>query len=732
MNVPLYEFTGEETARPRRKWLLAVWLCPAVVAAAWGLVVLQRRGAEAQVQECFDLKTDLRLRVIAAIARVPEVPEEALQLLSLYPRMEQIDLSRTTTVAGGLRSLVLIDELRVLDLRDCAWVDDQQAEWLAELNGLERLDLSGTPITDAGLRSVSALPRLRELRFEGCQGVTDAGLEICAGMTQLSQLWPGGAGYSIDGLSAFRERRRDLNLQLQACDVVGRPRNEVEWTMGDFFGPAMHSEPAVQFVPFSMYRFDANPVAEQGVTMSLSADADIEALRKLLRFQHDWRNSTFEVRFLFDALGQVKVENYEEHIEEKWTFLQLRGPAAGRSLAKVFPLTPRLSELRLEETNIATDEFPFELVPPGLRRLTITVPASKVESLSTSLSRDEERLKRDRAGDKSSAISALFLQRLSQHAALEHLSLNDVSIDGIEPAEDIDAPADVFPVELVLPGLRTLHIENTAVSPALMRILSEHGALKELHLTDVDADGVDPSELAAEDATKVQYMDVSDISHRYGSDETGTYVQIQGPVAGRSLAKVLALTPPLIVLNLQEMTIATDQFPIERVSSKLRRLTIANSTISESFLRELSQHPALEELSLKNVVIDGHDVLAETTIRAEDLPSDRWFPRLQSLSIREMPVSESFLRILSQHPALEGLSLSDVAFQGVDDSDPALGRFQSLRWMHLTNVTVDGVAITDPAVNPLIMRLREQLPGVNLNVYTTSEDGDLQSHDLGE
>jgi hypothetical protein len=51
--------------------------------------------------------------------------------------------------------------------------------------------------------------------------------------------------------------------------------------------------------------------------------------------------------------------------------------------------------------------------------------------------------------------------------------------------------------------------------------------------------------------------------------------------------------------------------------------------------------------------------------------------------------------------------------------------------MHLADVTVNGVALMDPASEPLILRLREQLPQVNLNVYTISEDGSWQSHDLG-
>jgi hypothetical protein len=362
----------------------------------------------------------------------------------------------------------------------------------------------------------------------------------------------------------------------------------------------------------------------------VSTTKDIQALSDLLRFKQNWGSG---------HRSQISHGGYVEHIEQTWSSLALHGPAAGRSLATAFPLTPKLTALSLHDTTITTEEFPFDLLPAGLCRVSIN----------------------------NMPISASFLRRLSQHTALEQLSLTAVAVDGLDLSEQSDAPADDTAIELLLPGLRTLYIENTPVSESLMRILSQHTALKELWLSDVDREGVDPAEPAIGHGTTVEWMRMADVRFDHIGDETRPYVELRGPAAGGWLAKLLPLMPDMSVLELREIPIRAEAFPYDLVPPGLRRLHIANAQINESFFRGLSPHTALEDLWLREV-------------------------------------------------AVEGVDLTDLAF----------GHFTTLRTMHLTDVTVDGVDLTDLALEPLTARLREQLPRTWVSISSSTSDKQIE------
>ncbi|MGD9858248.1 MAG: leucine-rich repeat domain-containing protein [Planctomycetaceae bacterium] len=633
MSGTLYEFAAAEPRRPRKKWLTGVLLCPAVAAAAWGLFVLERKRADALVQESFRLEVDVENRVFVAMAEAAELSEECVSSLVNYPRLQMVGLSGTIKVGGGLRSLVDLEDLRVLDLRDCAWVDDEQAAWFGEMTNLKRLDLSGTRITDAALRTLRDLPNLSFLGLEGCRGVTDAGLQVCADMRRLRVLRPGGAGYSTDGLLSLRDRRRDLFLLVQRPDVRGRDSER------------------------------SSSSAEISATCS-SATGLITSFR-----------------------GGLARDGDVDDMDANWTGVGLHGGAAGPCLEKLFPLAPQLAELSLEKTTVAGEDFPFHLIPEGLRSLEI----------------------------KNSAVSESFLRRLSQHAALERLSLSAVTIDGIAIAD-----ADLYETE--------------------------------------DWESVNPVNAAA-----------------FGVKmPTVTSLSLRGPAAGRLLPTFLRFAPDVVILHLNGITIDAEDFPFDQLPSGLRRVDIAHAHVSESFLRRLSQRPALKRLSLYEADIDGvenasavldhsytfapiHPVdvtvydaevqtatsltlrgpaagrllatflplapklvnldLQETTIDTEDIPFDLLPPGLRRLDIFSAQTSESFWRVLSKHTALEWLELNKVSIDGVDLTDPAWGRLMTLRLFMLHDVTVNGVDLTNPAMEPLRTRLSEQLPDARVYTY---------------
>jgi len=389
MSDLLYEFAAEVPAGRRRKWPTALLACPVIAAAVWGIVVLERMRLEALLREAFELRTGFYNQVLIATSRVPEVRDEHLRFLARYPRLQKVDLSGT--ISGDLRSLREIDDLRVLDLRDCAWVDDEQSAHLAELTNLKSLSLSGTSITDAGLLAISKLPRLSNLSIERCQGITDAGLDICAEMNQLRSLWLSSGQYGTDGLLDLRKQRPDLFLQVKSFDGSGRPRDR------------LHTGTLVTFA----------------------------------LVDHRYHNR----RPNFHRLKSVSPT--EEPLDNSWTIVGLRGGASGRLLKKLLPLTPKLESLTLEDATIEPEDIPLELVPQQLRSLTL----------------------------KNVSVTEAFLRSLCRHTALKYLGCVNVAMDGVDPA----APAFedftmLHQMRLQDVTINEVELTEPAMRPLVMRL----------------------------------------------------------------------------------------------------------------------------------------------------------------------------------------------------------------------------------------------------------------------
>ncbi|MGD9854921.1 MAG: hypothetical protein AB7U20_08210 [Planctomycetaceae bacterium] len=536
-----YEFPNEDPSievgagRPRRSWLIVLLASPLLVAAVWGIAVLERIRTETLARDAFNMETDTSDEVIAAISRFPVVRSESVALLANYPRLQLLDLSGTASLAGGLHSLRQLHNLRVLLLRNCTWVDDEQAACLAELQNLRHLNLSGTSITDAGLLAISKLPQLSGLRMEQCQNVTDAGLDICAGMDQLWYLEPGGAGYSVKGLFALRERRPDLNLQLQLTEFL---------------------EGVTQYfvigTPWDGLVEDLQTHGQSGVKCTLSTPADVAALRNLLRFKQQWEYRPYGDGAALRNVREGHESNYVEHIEQTWGALELHGPAAGEALATVLPLTPKLVELTLHNTTISSDEFPVQLLPQGLHRLHL-VSMAVSQPLLQRLSHDSHVRQLDLSQvrvDEIDKISARFgnvtafgempiagrADRQAEHEPWTSLELHAKSVE--QPLEKLlplvpqlavlkfygaELNAEHFPFDLLPPKLR-LHATNSDVSDAFWQILGQTTALEHLVLFGVALKGVDLADPALGHLTSLQFLRLGDVTVN-GVDLTDTALE---------------------------------------------------------------------------------------------------------------------------------------------------------------------------------------------------------------
>lgn len=519
MSEPLYEFAAEQPVAPsRRPWVAAAILCPALAAAAWGVLILEQRRAHTLVLESFRLEVDVNNQVIVAAANVRELSEEMVRSLANYPRLQMIELAGTTQVEGGLRRVAEVDDLRVLNLRDCAWVDDEQAAWIGRMTNLKRLDLSGTRITDATLEVLRELPKLSILGLERCRGVTDAGLEICGDMPALKVLSPGGAGYSTDGLLDLRERRRDLHLWVLSPDAGGQ-----------------------------------------------LADHAPSAIPVVFTFQGAWR--------LDVSIAGLATDQDPSDVDATWRRVGLQGGNAIRCLERVFHLSPHLGQLTLVGTTLADEEFPFDQVPAGLHSIEIS----------------------------RTSVSLQFLEGLRERAALEWLHLTDVLLDGVPISEaKISYGSEPQPVDLINWGSR-------------------------------------------------------------GEQQMGTSLQLEGPGAGRALAKLLSFADEVTFLGLREIAADRNSFPFERLPPGLRRMAVEDSRADVSFWQALAEQTALERLELNR-----------------------------------------------------------VAVAGVDLDAPVWGRMATLRFLGLYDLTVNGAPLADRELEQLRRRLREILPHTSLDVYSTS------------
>ena len=117
----------------------------------------------------------------------------------------------------------------------------------------------------------------------------------------------------------------------------------------------------------------------------------------------------------------------------------------------------------------------------------------------------------------------------------------------------------------------------------------------------------------------------------------------------------------------------------------------------------------MEQIWLLKVAVNDANTFEGTGITDDGFLTNVVLPELRTLTIQNTPVNESFLRILSQQTALEFLSLSEVTVEGVDHTDPALGHFTTLRKMRLNDVIVDGVDLIDSASDSFTERLRKEL-----------------------
>jgi hypothetical protein len=150
-----------------------------------------------------------------------------LQHLAGMTRLEELDLSWTSTIDTDLADLKKLPRLRSLNLNHTqirgagmshlgelpslqtlrlayTGTHDADLKHLEPLKALRDLDLENTWVTDAGLEALLRLPALTGLNLSHCRDVSDAGLERLKPLTRLKELRLDSTGIGNNGLKHLR------------------------------------------------------------------------------------------------------------------------------------------------------------------------------------------------------------------------------------------------------------------------------------------------------------------------------------------------------------------------------------------------------------------------------------------------------------------------------------------------------------------------------------------------
>ena len=142
-----------------------------------------------------------------------EFDNTSLSVLDRLSELHTLDLSRTQTAAGLLRSLRLTS-IRTLKLNDCSWVNDGLLRHLQTYSTLQTLEVSGTQITDEGIRLLLKLPNLCWLDLHDCESVGTESLSMLSGVSSLRGLIMSGHSLSVEAAFRFQELRPATTLNI--------------------------------------------------------------------------------------------------------------------------------------------------------------------------------------------------------------------------------------------------------------------------------------------------------------------------------------------------------------------------------------------------------------------------------------------------------------------------------------------------------------------------------------
>lgn len=126
--------------------------------------------------------------------------------LAALTSLEGINFYDGIITGKGLAELSTLTNMRVLDLSDCDYVDDEGLAAVARMTKLEHLSLGGTNVTDVGIAHMANLTNLKVLYLPSL--ITDVGLKSLENLLHLRHLDASSQGVtdlSLPTLKRFKD-----------------------------------------------------------------------------------------------------------------------------------------------------------------------------------------------------------------------------------------------------------------------------------------------------------------------------------------------------------------------------------------------------------------------------------------------------------------------------------------------------------------------------------------------
>lgn len=296
----------------------------------------------------------------------------------------------------------------------------------------------------------------------------------------------------------------------------------------------------------------------------------------------------------------------------------------------------------------------------------------------------------------------------------------------------VSLETDMVARALTLPGLKTLQIGSTGLTPELLRDIAAHPTIETLFFRESLLDD-DMLAYLADNMPNLRRLTLRRVAH---VSDTGVGALARAPnlralsCLGLSITVEtldrLAEAPTLTSLDLRMCGgIATADYAALAGIKRLSEVKLGGFPIDDSVLEVLAKLPRLTHLLIEDAQItpEGLERFLKTDRIADRLRSfglSRTFAiddqalaalgnckALVIVALKEMPTTGAFLDSLVREDGtpfpLETLSLDQTFL--MDDAFPRIARFKTLRRVDLFNVLVNAEALEQLATLPELRRL---------------------------
>jgi cellulose synthase/poly-beta-1,6-N-acetylglucosamine synthase-like glycosyltransferase/Leucine-rich repeat (LRR) protein len=598
------------------------------------------------------------------------VGDSGLRQLGQLPRLQRLELSSTRVTDGGLQHVLPSARLQYLDLygtnitdAGLAALENQrglQALFLAgtqtsdaglrhlqDLTGLQQLDLEGTRITDAGLVHLRGLKNLVALKL-GKTRLTGEGLKHIAGLAQLRQLDLSGTSVSDDDLAALARLGKLNSLVLNGTRVTSKGLR--------------HLEGARRLVELHL---EATEVGDEGIEL-LTALPNLQRLNLNETAVTNEGLKRLQGAEKLRALSLNRTRVTDEgllHLGEKSTELELSHTRITNQGVEQLRRCGQLSKLRLASTGITNDGLKLLQALPGLTHLDLAETAiddAGMQHLTPLPGLQELNLNGTAVSDRAldSVLKLTALRRLSlegsrvsaQGASYLKHSAPKLTVDLVFPwvwgerwsyydlpgRAESAAPPALLPQLKGLAGLRSLHVDDSLLSPEVLRSLKDLPALEHLSFQNT----------AITDDMLADLLGLSQVARLDLSDT---------PITDRGLT------------HLKDM-------------QALRELSLQGTRVTGAGFVDLANLTRLQALNLRRTPLDDKGVAHLAGLK-----------ELRRLELSDTRLTDAAVEPLSRLPRLQYLDLYGT---GLTDGGLArLSRLTSLRYCYLSNTRVTDAGI---------------------------------------